>query len=151
MINTIFNKIDPDRMHANEILAVYYHRSAATLYALYAAWGVAAFINNIPSFTTESSHDFFDFFTTLVAPVAVAAFFGALYFPRTGRLELFAAAALATLVVVFLVLTGLSAVHSTDPRAWVNFILNITHLVIPISRVAFIFRTLVWSSMKKGF
>jgi hypothetical protein len=148
-MNTVFNKLQPDLMHPNEILAVVFHRTAAILYAIYAAWGVAAFITNFEQFALENGHDFFDYFTMLVTPVAVTAFVGALFFPKTGRLEMFAASALATLIVVFLVLSFIAG-DQQEPHFWQNFILNTTHLVVPVMRVGFIFRTLVWESMKKG-
>lgn len=146
-MDTIFNKLQPDLMHPNEVLAVVFHRTAAILYAIYAAWGVAAFGANLGDFLAEGGHDYFDYFTMLVTPVAVTAFFGALFFPRTGRLEMFAASALATLVAVFL---GLSFFGVHEGNFWQNIILNTTHLVVPVMRAGFIFRTLVWESMKKG-
>lgn len=146
-MDTIFNKLQPDLMHPNEILAVVFHRTAAILYAIYAAWGVAAFLANLTDFISEGGHDFFDYFVMLVTPVALSAFFGALFFPRTGRLEMFAASALATLVAVFIVLT---IIGPHGPNFMQNVILNTTHLVVPVMRVGFIFRTLVWESMKKG-
>ena len=153
--DTVFNKINPEGMHPNEILAIVFHRSAFILYCMYAIWGIVSVFANYHEFATEPSHDFGDFFQMLVPPVAVVAAIGALHFPKWGRMEMFAASALATLIVVFLIIYTIQAIsHPELPRLWANLVLNTTHLVVPVMRAGFVFRTLVWESMitsrKKG-
>jgi Co/Zn/Cd efflux system component len=114
---------------------------------MYVAWGIAAVIVNMPEFLAESGHDFGDFFQMLVPPVALAAALGATFFPRWGRMEMFAASALATLVVIFLIISVINAInHPELPRMWVNLILNTSPIVVPSMRAGFIFRTLVWEA-----
>lgn len=149
--NTVFNKINPEGMHPNEILAIVFHRTTAILYFMYAVWGIAAvWVNLSTEFPREAVHDFGDFFQMLVPFVALAACAGATFFPRLGRLELLAESSLATLVAVFLVIAAINAIHHPEaPRLWPNLILNSTPLVLMIMRAGYIFRTLVWEAVLK--
>jgi len=144
-MDTVFNKIHPEEMHDNEILAVVFHRTAAILYYLYVVWGLVSVAINTPEFITESSHEFSDFFQMMVPPVALAAALGATFFPRWGRLEMYAASALSSLIVVFLITSVISAFnHPELPRLWANLVLNTSPLVVPVMRTGFIFRILIW-------
>lgn len=149
-MNTVFNKIHPDTMHPNEVLAIVFHRTAFILYTMYTAWALYGVATNLPDFLSEDAHDFSDFFYFLVPLPAILAAIGALRFPKWGRMEMFAASALATFIGIFLVLGLINAIQHPDiPRLWQNEILNTTHIVLPVMRAGFVFRTLVWEAYLK--
>lgn len=145
--NTIFNRIDPDTMHPNEVLAVVFHRTAFILYCIYTLWAITGAAFNWNDFTHEAAHDFSDFFSFLVAPCAALAAIGALKFPKWGRMEMFAAATLVGFILIFLIIGFINAYNHPDiSRLWLNLILNTTHIVLPVMRAGFVFRTLVWEA-----
>lgn len=148
--NTVFNKINPETMHPNEVLAIVFHRTAFILYCMYALWGFWSLAINLPDFVSESSHDFSDFFYFLVPVPAILAAVGAAKFPKWGRMEMFAASALVGFIGIFLVIGLIGAIQHPDiPRLWQNLILNTTHVVLPSMRAGFVFRTLVWEAYLK--
>lgn len=150
LTDTVFNKVDPDTMHPNEVLAIVFHRTAVILYLMYAVWGLVSVALNLGDFLGEDSHDFSDFFYFLVPVPALLAGIGALHFPKWGRMEMFAASALVGFICIFLVIGLVGAIqHPEFPRLWQNLILNTTHVVLPIMRVGFVFRTLVWEAYRK--
>lgn len=150
MANTVFNKINPEGMHSNEILAIVLHRTAAILYYMYTAWGLVSIGINMPEFLTEHGHEFGDFFLFLVPPIALCAGLGATQFPKWGRMEMFAASALVSLIIIFDIIGGINAWNNPEhPRLWANLLLNTTPIVLPVMRAGFIFRTLVWQSKKQ--
>jgi len=137
--NSVFNK-HKHYDYPNEMLAIYYHRSAATLYLIYAVWGMFSFFHSIPTFELAAP-DFKELFPLYIVPIALTSMVGATFFPRTGRLEMFASAGLASLVTFYITLSFIQGFQGDIDRI-VNSTLNLAHLVVPISRVAFIFRTL---------
>jgi len=139
--NTVFNPIGPD-WKPDKVLAVLFHRSAATLYLIYALWSVAAIFGSIPSIVQLQGDLVQDFFSLLVAPIAFAAFVGAVYFPKLARLEMYTAASLVTLVFVYEIFVAITFFQG-DPSKGVGFILNLSHLVIPTARIIFIYVTLI--------
>lgn len=145
--NTVFNPIDK-RSYDNEILAILFHRSAFTIYSIYAVWGTIYILNAIPSLANPSNL-FVSSFGFFIAPIAFISAMGALRFPRWGRMELFAASSLITLVTIFLVLISGKA-FAGDIRAIDNLILNCVHLVIPIARVVYIYKTLVHKAREQN-
>ena len=139
--NTVFNRIDK-RAPANEVLAIILHRSAFTLYGIYMIWGIVYAIVASPQILLNEGSIFINFFGCLIAIFSANAAMGALHFPSLGRLELFAASALIPLIIAFLLLTS-SSVLMGDLRALNNLILNCAHLVIPLARVIYIYKTLI--------
>jgi len=138
---TVFHRIGDD-WGPDKVLAVLYHRSAATLYLIYFLWGIASIFGSIPTLV-EAQGDFFQIaFSTLVLPTAFCALLGATFFPKFARLEMYSAASLVTLVLVYEVFIAL-AFFQGDVARGVSFVLNSSFLVIPISRVIFIYLTLI--------
>lgn len=139
VFDTVFNPIDKQAT-ANEVMATILHRTAFTLYSIYTIWGILVAIDNLPNLNLGNPYvDFFGFF---FAPIAATAAFGALYFPRHGRLEMYAASALVPLIVAYLIFISHNAFNG-DPDAIRNLVLNSAHLVLPSAKVVFIYKTLV--------
>lgn len=145
--NTVFNRIEKD-WKPDKVLAVLYHRSAATLYLIYALWGVASVFGSIPTIVAAQGNLIQSFFSLLVAPISFTAFIGALYFPKLARLEMYCAASLVTLVVVYEIFVAIAFFQGNPPNG-VGFILNLSHLVIPTSRIIFIYLTLIKQAEEK--
>jgi len=138
---TVFNPIGKEWL-PDKVLAVLFHRSAATLYLIYSAWGVAAIFGSIPTIINFQGDTAQTFFSLLIAPISFLAFIGALYFPKLARLEMYSASSLVTLVAIYEFFVGYAFLQGDGPHG-VAFILNLSHLVIPISRIIFIYVTLI--------
>lgn len=138
---TVFNPIGKD-WQTDKVLAVLFHRSAATLYLIYFFWGLSSIFVHIPSLTEEQNDIVQTAFAFLVIPTSLLAFVGATYFPKFARLEMYTAAALVTLIIIYEAFILIDFLNSS-PSDGVNFILNLSHLIIPIARIVFIYVTLV--------
>lgn len=139
---SVFSKVDPPHTSPNDILASLFHRSSATLYFIYALWGIVSFYDLIPTLFMNNGQFFSQFFSLIVAITAGLAAVGAAYFPRTGRMEMYAGLAvvgLITFYVVSLFLAGLGELPGRIPAA----IYGTSHLVVPIARTVFVYKTLV--------
>lgn len=147
-MDTIFNRTKPEA-RSNERIAIAFHRSAFFMYLLFAMWSVASLGGAILALNPFSLANFSDWFSLLVLPVALTCATGALLFPRTGRLELLAAASLITLVLVFLGFVFIEAIGG-DESAQRNFWLDMALIVVPSARAGFIFNTLVRTADHKG-
>ena len=139
--NTVFSPMDkiwiPDK-----VLAVLFHRSAATLYLIYSLWGITSIFGSLPSIVAAQGDIVQIVFSLMVAPISFAAFVGALYFPKFARLEMYTASALFTLVGLYELVVFWQFTQG-NPSYGPQFVLNISHLVIPGSRVLFIYLTLI--------
>lgn len=141
-INTVFNSIDRTVMHPNEVLAVYFHRSAASIYMIYALWGILSIGFSVQTIEEAIGAAPQIVFAALVILITTPACIGAMFFPRTGRLELFSASPLAMLLAVYI---GISIIDMIDGGEWNHLpsvVLLISTLVIPIARAVFIYKTL---------
>lgn len=148
--HTVFSRPDEGWALSNEMLAVYFHRSAATMYMLYFVWAVVKFGTYLPVMHLDTDVNFGDLFPLYIVPVALAACIGATFFPKLGRLEMFAASALVPLVLVYIIIGIVLNLDGLHPVHWDNVPLNLVHLVVPAARVVFIVRTLVWNAAKRG-
>lgn len=129
---------------ASDTLATLFHRTAATVYMLYAAWGFSSTLRGIPS-VDSAFGDFSQFvFSFFVLVVALLACVGATFFPKTGRLELFAGASFAGLIF-FVYLLSQIIDGSVDGAVLITSI-----LVLPIARSVFIYLTLIKTAALKG-
>jgi len=138
---TVFKPINPDD-NSNIILATLYHRSAATLYLVYVVWGVVSFAQLVPTHFIEQGSFFQQVFSTAVTFAALIAMCGALFFPKTGRFELFAGSTVAILFLLYIVLIFI-AVLNGDTDKLPTLVFGASHLVVPISRTIFIYLTLI--------
>lgn len=140
--NTVFEPLEDD-WKPDKVLAVLFHRAAATLYLIYFLWGVSAIIGRIPSLVEAQGDLFQTVFSALTAIVSILAFFGALQFPNRARLEMYSAASLATLVFVYGIFLAITFFDGFSPTYGPAFLLSLSYLVIPLSRVVFIYVTFV--------
>jgi hypothetical protein len=140
-INTVFNKIQDPPKHPNEVLAIFFHRTAAVLYFIYAIWGISSIALRIPSISEELGSIPQIVFSALVVLVTVPCCIGATFFPRLGRLELFSSSSFAMLLVIY---EGLILIEGLEGNMHhlVSFILILSTLVVPVSRASFIYWTL---------
>lgn len=137
---TVFNPIGVD-WRSDKVLAVLFHRSAVTLYLIYFLWAVVALIASSPILIVGQSDLVSYLLSLFILPIASLCTIGALYFPRMARLEMYSAGSLASLVVIYEVFVFISAIQG-HPTAD-GFVLNLSHLVIPVVRVVFIYLTLI--------
>lgn len=138
---TVFNPIGKE-WYPDKVLAVLFHRSAATLYLIYFFWALSSIFWEIPSIILLQGDVVQIIFSIVVMPIAFCAFIGALYFPKLARLEMYAASSLVTLVVIYEIFIAWRFFLG-DSDYGVSFILNLSHLVIPVSRIIFTYVTLV--------
>lgn len=137
VFNPIGGKWSPDR-----VLAILFHRSAATLYLIYGCWGLVSIFGSIPTLVHFQGDVVQLVFSFLVMPMSFCAFVGALFFPAFARIEMFSAASLVTLVTIYEVFVFIAFLQGDVPHG-VGFVLNLSHLVIPIARIVFIYVTLI--------
>lgn len=140
--NTVFEPLEDD-WKPDKVLAVLFHRSAATLYLIYFCWGISSIIGRIPSIVEAQGDLFQTVFSALVSIVSGLAFFGALQFPSHARLEMYSAASFATLVFIYEIFLAFTFFDGFNPSYGPAFLLSLSYLVIPLSRVVFIYVTLV--------
>lgn len=134
---SVFKKMAPGR-EMNAILAVVFHRSAATLYLLYFAWGVAQTIQGAPSLVLNNGQTWTTIFAILVMITTAPSCFGATFWPNFARLELFAGSSVVTLLFAYIAILGYNTffLHNSTVGGW---ILSITVIVIPAARTAVVF------------
>lgn len=142
--STVFWHVGPYK-HANERLAVYSHRGAALIYLIYAAWGILSIIGSVPSIAEALGHIPQIFFSFIMVLITIPAFVGASFFPRLARLELFSASSLAMALAVYEAIILLSAIGGDFTR-WASVVLISSTLIIPVTRIIFIYVTLIQSA-----
>lgn len=141
--STVFYNVkNPIIQQSNQILAVYFHRVAALSYFFYTVWALISFL--------DARSDDQDWFPLYVMPIALGASLGATFFPRTGRLELFASGSLIVLICIFLWLATASSIHHGSDTWAANLALNLTHLIVPVARTIFILKQLLRDAMKRS-
>lgn len=139
--HTVFTPIGND-WFPDKVLAVLFHRSAATLYLLYALWGVASLFRYAPYIMAGKGDLGLSLIASLVIPIMLAAFIGALYFPIFARLEMYSSASFVTLLLLYAVFL-LVGYFQGDTHNGIEIILTLSRLVIPSARIVFIYVTLI--------
>lgn len=147
---TVFSNI-PKNAVADKILAILFHRSAAMLYLIYAAWGLTSMFGFTPIIILTEAGEFQRVFAVAIFAFSTAAFFGALFFPRRGRLELFAGAGVSALIAFYVGSLFLAGFMGNDPDAAKipGAVYGASHLVVPIARTIFIYLTLIKKAAKE--
>jgi len=131
---------------SDTILAVLYSRTAATLYLIYFVWSVTALTVGIPTVLRAQGDFGLLVFAILVMATSAPMLVGASCFPRLGRLELYASSAFVVLALFYLVIVAINVLVGHGALA--GFVLISSVLVVPLSRSAFIFWTLLRSEPK---
>lgn len=135
---------------ADKVLVALFHRSAATIYALYSMWGVAATIGGIPSIAETAGAGWQLAFSSVVALISIPCAVGATWFPKTGRLEMFAASSMVALLLVYFCILNYRGIAEGTPSINITSILIFSLCVIPAARVAFVYRYLLDSETKRN-
>lgn len=140
--HTIFNPVEKD-WKPDKILAVLFHRSAATLYFVYFLWALfSSIFGKFPS-AIQGQGDFVAYvFSLIVIPTAGLAFLGATYFPKFARLEMYAAASLVSLFVIYEAFILVTLINNGSNH-FSSLVLNVSYLVIPVARIIFTYICLV--------
>lgn len=120
----------------NDILAVLFHRTAATMYFIYTLWAITSILTGIPT-VTNSIGDLGQFtFSSLVLITAAPACFGATFWPSFARLELFAGSGFSMAILIYLYLIFHSIINSGSALA--GFILIWSIVVLPVARTVIV-------------
>lgn len=143
---TVFARVN-NGGNSEAILAITFHRAAVFLYGLYFLWGFAAAVDVIPTMEAVSGSLFHDAFALVVTVSAGVACLGALLFPRFAVATMIAEFSLSSLIVVYLIILGVAAVRG-DTGAWASAMFGATHVVLPVARAVFVYRTLVRQSLR---
>lgn len=138
---SVFNPMRVGSIPPTMVIAMLFHRTAATVYLMYALWGIVTGFGTSPTLDDYNSELFSNFFSLFAVLTTIPAAIGATFFPRTGRLEMYAASAFTGLMLVYLAF-GLGRAITGESH-WGSIILLLSILVIPIARFSFILLTLV--------
>lgn len=146
---SVFKKL-PDGPATDKAIVLIFHRSTVTLYLIYALWGATTFAGIIPQHALEQGSFFQQVFSASYTLVALSAALGAIFFPETGRLELFAGSGFVALLTYYLIANAIQAfsVPGGDALALSRFLFGTTHLIIPIARSIYIYHTLIAAAKK---
>lgn len=126
-----------DHLSGQETWIIWFHRVSVAKYFFYGTWGFCATFELLPSVINLGGSWFSFFFAASVAITSYIAGFGALFFPRTAKLELWGSLPLIG-ALAFYVLALLWSVPSGDVRAS-SFVLALTYAMIPGLRAAIIY------------
>jgi hypothetical protein len=130
---SIFRKVPSDAT-MNDLLAILFHRTAATMYAIYALWAIVSIIGGLPSIT----HGLGDLgqitFSSLVLITSAPACFGAVFWPNMARMELVFGSGFTMTIIIYLyfLISRLIAAGGS----WAGFILVFSILVMPVARTS---------------
>lgn len=130
---SVFRRIPPGTT-MNEILAVCFHRFAATIYLFYVLWAVVSLVDGIPSIISTQGDLFQVIFSSLVLITAIGACIGVVFWPKLARMELFASTSFSGLVVIYLYNVLMALLDGTS-KNWATFILIFSLLVLPVCRI----------------
>ena len=139
---TVFRK-EPVVTTMSDIIAILFHRSAATLYLIYALYAVVAIGVGIPTLTSAFG-DFVQLaFSFFVLVCTAPACFGATFFPKYARLELYAGAGFVALIFFIYMIPLLVAGVMGDLPKFAQLVLVSSILVVPVARCVFVYITLI--------
>lgn len=114
------------------VFAYMFHRTAATVYLIYAGWGLIVGVDGVPSLVYQQGNEWTTLFALAVFATAVPACLGATFFPKYARLELFAGASFAALLLVYFFFLLLNLTQGIGSVAGFEILLSV--VVIPIAR-----------------
>lgn len=134
---SVFQRI-PENTAMNDILAILFHRLAATVYLPYFIWAALATFSVLGSFKEQMPHDqvYLALFVVAVLVTSGASCFGATFWPRLARLELFTGASFVGLLVFYLGFALVDIFNNPIPSdiRIANWVLLLSILVLPICR-----------------
>ena len=134
--HSVFRRLKPG-MPMDHILAMLFHRAAATMYFIYMLWALFALTFGIVPITEGVGA----IIGRIIFPVIVLissslAAFGATFWPNMARLELFAGSAFGMGLMVYLYFVFMRILEGEG--SWAGFIILLSILVVPVARTAII-------------
>lgn len=140
---SVFAPLDRELV-APALLISYFHRASVIIYAIYVGWAIITLLVGIPSITQVQGHIWQVAFSAFVGALSIPAAVGAAYFPKTAKLELYAASGFVGLIafyVAILVGTGVSDVDILSRIGTAVLVSSVA--VVPATRCLFIYKGLV--------
>lgn len=118
----------------DSLLAILFHRAAATLYLFYVIWGFIALSGFGVMPITEGAGALIGrvVFPFIVIVSAGLAALGATFWPNLARMELFAGSAFCMSLVIYLYFVVTRAIGGEG--SWSGFVVLLSILVIPAAR-----------------
>lgn len=144
--NSVFNRT-PRGLPMNDVLAVLFHRSAATLYLIYVFWAAISIVGGIPSVIHGLGGLGQIIFSVIVICTAGPACFGATFWPNMARLELFAGSSFIMSMLIYIFFLIQSTIQYGSSIS--SIFLALSFLVLPIARTAIVIVFLLRQTQEK--
>lgn len=132
---SVFRKMPPEYT-MSDIFATLFHRMAATLYLVYSGWAVLVLLDGVPSLVQQQGEGWTALFATFVLLTTAPACFGATFFPKAARTELFAGLAFALLLLIYYYFLIQNILSGTGSIAGFELLTSV--IVMPVCRTAII-------------
>jgi len=145
---TVFRRTAIGDSGMNDLLAIFFHRLAATVYLVYTIWAVMSTITGIPSLIRQNGDLWQVIFSVMVFVTAGSSCFGATFWPRTARLELFAGSSFVSLIAVYVFFAIQNVVTGGD-GSWAGVVLVFSVMVLPACRTVIVYLFLIRQAAEK--
>ena len=132
---SVFRPI-PRNAPMNDILAVLFHRLAASVYLIYTLWAIVSIIDGLPSIIRERGDTFQLAFSILVLLTTGPSCLGATFWPLLARIELFFGSSFVGLLILYLYFLVQNALYNTG--SWPGFILIWSIIILPACRTVIV-------------
>lgn len=120
----------------NDVLAVLFHRLAATVYLSYVLWGIVSLIYGLPSIVRAQGAEFQVLFSIGVIVTAAPSCIGSTFWPVLARLELFSSSGFISLLLLYGYFLAMNVIeHGGSPA---GIFLIISAAVMPSCRAVVI-------------
>lgn len=134
--HSVFRRLEPG-MPMDHILAMLFHRAAATMYFIYMLWALFALTFGIMPITEGVGA----IIGRVIFPIIVLissslAAFGATFWPNMARLELFAGSAFVMGLLIYLYFVFIRILSGEG--SWASLVVLFSILVIPAARTVII-------------
>lgn len=133
--NSVFRPI-PKNTPINDVLATLFHRSAATVYAIYCAWAIIAFIAGLPTISEGLGLSGQLVYSVLTLATAAPACIGATFWPNLARTELIGGSAFVTTIVIYLYFILQNILFGEG--SWAGLVLILSVAVLPAARTVIV-------------
>lgn len=132
----------PRELSMNDMVAIYFHRLAATTYFAYAVWGGISTIKGVPSLVASQGQDWTTIFSFCVLITTAPACFGATFWPAFARMEALFGSSVVALFILYLIIYSIQMVQGSVGISYTPLLASL--LILPICRtiivIAFLMR-----------